>query len=99
MSVTDSAKTPATDTQALSIDIVEPLAITTATLADTSVAAAYNASIVATGGTAPYTFTVSGGYAPDGILISDAGELAGTVLASATTETFTVKRRTARARS
>ena len=91
VSVTDSAKSPATDTQALSIDIVEPLAITTATLADTSVAAAYNASIVATGGTAPYTFTVSEGALPDGILISDAGELAGTVLASATTETFTVQ--------
>ena len=81
VSVTDSANTPATDTQALSIDIVEPLAITTATLADTSVGVAYNASVVATGGTAPYTFTVSAGSLPDGISISAGGALTGTVLA------------------
>ena len=91
VSVTDSAKTPATDTQALSIDIVEPLAITTATLVDTSVGVAYNASVVATGGTAPYTFTVSAGSLPDGIAIGADGALTGTVLGSATTETFSVE--------
>ena len=35
--VSDSATTPATDTQALSIDIVDPLAISTASLADTTI--------------------------------------------------------------
>ena len=91
VSVTDSAATPATDTQALSIDIVDPLAITTATLADTSVGVAYNASVAATGGTEPYTFTISVGSLPDGIAIGADGELTGMVLASATTETFTVE--------
>jgi hypothetical protein len=91
VSVTDSAATPATDTQALSIDIVEPLAITTATLVDTSVGVAYNANVVATGGTEPYTFTVSVGSLPDGISISADGELSGTVLGSATTEDFEIE--------
>ena len=91
VSVTDSANTPATDTQALAIDIVEPLAITTATLVDTSVGISYDANVVATGGTVPYTFTVSAGSLPDGISISADGELTGTVLGSATTETFTVE--------
>ena len=91
VSVTDSAKTPATDTQALSIDIVEPLVITTATLVDTSVGVSYNANVVATGGTEPYTFTVSAGSLPDGIAIGANGELTGTVLGSATTETFSVE--------
>ena len=89
--VTDSADTPATDTQALSIDVVEPLEITTAVLADTSVGDAYAASIVATGGTAPYTFTVASGELPAGIALGANGSLAGTVSNSATTEILTLR--------
>lgn len=89
--VTDSVSTPATDTQALSIDIVEPLAITTAALSDTSVGDVYAAAITATGGTAPYTFSISGGALPDGIEIGADGSLSGTVALTATTETFTVE--------
>jgi Putative Ig domain len=91
VSVSDSATPPATDTQALSIDIVEPLAITTAVLADTSVGDNYAASMIAVGGTAPYTFSVSEGALPDGVAISGAGALSGTVLAGATTGTFTIE--------
>jgi hypothetical protein len=86
--VTDSATTPATDTQALSIDIVEPLAITTAVLADTSVGDNYAASIAATGGAAPYTFTVASGELPAGIALGANGNIAGTVSNSATTQSF-----------
>lgn len=89
--VTDSANTPATDTQALSIDIVEPLMITTAALADTSVGDAYAASVVATGGTAPYTFTISTGNPPAGIVLAANGSLMGAVSNNANTESFEVR--------
>jgi hypothetical protein len=91
VSVTDSASPPATDTQPLSIDIVEPLQITTAALVDTSVGEDYDASVGATGGAEPYAFSVSSGALPGGISLAAAGNLAGTVAASATTETFTVQ--------
>lgn len=86
--VTDSGDTPATDTQALTIDIVDPLLITTAALADTSVGDAYVASVAATGGTAPYTFTVSFGELPAGISLAANGSLTGSVSPSATSEIF-----------
>lgn len=91
VAVTDSAKTPATDTQALTIDIVEPLVIQTAALADTSVGADYDASVLATGGAAPYSFAVSAGSLPNGIEIDASGTLSGAVLTSARTETFTIE--------
>ena len=91
VSVSDTATMPATDAQALTIDIVDPLSITTAALADTNVGAVYDANVVATGGTTPYTFSVSSGSLPDGVAISAAGALTGTVLASATTQTFEVE--------
>ncbi len=89
--VTDSADTPATVTRSLTIDIVEPLEITTTVLADTSVGDGYAASIVAIGGTAPYTFTVASGELPAGITLGANGSLTGTVSNSATTEVFTLR--------
>lgn len=89
--VTDSADTPATDTQALSIDVVEPLEITTAVLADTSVGDSYATGVAAIGGTAPYSFTVASGELPAGITLGANGSLAGTVSNSATTEVFTLQ--------
>jgi hypothetical protein len=91
VTVTDSAATPATDAQALTIDIVEPIAITTAALADTNVGEDYAGALVATGGTPPYEFGVSNGQAPAGIVVTTDGDLAGTVASAATTETFTVQ--------
>lgn len=89
--VTDSAETPATDTQALTIDIVEPLEITTAALADTDIGDPYAASIAAIGGTAPYTFTVAAGELPAGVSLAANGTIAGTVGNGATTEFFTLR--------
>jgi hypothetical protein len=51
--VSDSANTPATDSQALSIDIVLPLDIASVSLPDTSVGEEYAGSIVAAEGTPP----------------------------------------------
>ena len=90
VSVSDSAATPLTDTQALSITIVDPLLITTANLPDTSVGAAYNAAVVATGGTPPYTFGQNGAL-PSGIDITTDGMLTGVVAPDARTGTFDVQ--------
>jgi hypothetical protein len=89
--VTDSAKQPATDTQALTIDIVEPLVITTAALADTSIGDNYAAGIIATGGTLPYVFGIVSGGLPAGLTLATDGSIAGTIGSSAITESVTVE--------
>lgn len=90
ITVVDSGTPQLTDTQALSIQAVDPLLITTAVLPGTSVGAAYNQAVVATGGTAPYTFSISSGSAPAGLEISGTGAITGTATAAATNQTFTV---------
>lgn len=89
--VSDSANTPATDSQALSIDIVLPLDIASVSLPDTSVGEEYAGSIVAAEGTPPYAFSVVEGELPAGLAIGDDGLVTGTVLPSAKTETFTIE--------
>jgi hypothetical protein len=91
ITVTDSSTPQQSDTQALTLDIVNPLAITTPTLPDTSIGTAYNQTVAATGGTAPYTFSVSTGELPTGLTISSGGVVSGLVTALATTESFTVR--------
>lgn len=88
--VSDSATTPATDTQALSIDIADPLAITTAALADTAIGDEVDTGIAATGGAGPLSFSVTEGELPAGLALDAGGTLAGTVSPGATTETFTI---------
>ncbi|WP_082360750.1 choice-of-anchor I family protein [Bacillus sp. FJAT-28004] len=56
--------------------VVQPLAITTAALADGFVGSPYSAVIQATGGTAPYTFTATG--LPEGLNLTPNGTLTGT---------------------
>jgi hypothetical protein len=91
VTVTDSAGMPATDSQALSIDIVDPLEITTTALAGTAVGEDYDASIAATGGAPPYSFSISAGETPAGLAVDEDGTVSGRVAGSATTENFTVE--------
>ena len=88
--VADSGTPPLTDSQALSIQAVDPLIITTAVLPGTSVGAAYNQAVVATGGTTPYTYSISSGSLPAGLAISGTGAITGTATAAATNQAFTV---------
>jgi hypothetical protein len=90
VTVTDTAKQPATDTQALSIDVVDPLVITTTTLPGTTVGAAYSAAVVITGGTPAYAFGIGPGSLPSGLGIGADGVIAGTVAAEARSEAFSV---------
>jgi hypothetical protein len=69
--------------------IQSPLAVSTTSLADGSVGTAYSQSLTATGGTTPYTWTVSVGTLPAGLNISAAGVISGTPTAAGTAS-FTV---------
>lgn len=89
--VVDSGTPQQTDTQALTLDINAPLVITTTTLPDAAIGTAYNATVVATGGSGALTFTISSGAAPAGITMNAAGVFSGVPGAGATTQTFTVR--------
>jgi hypothetical protein len=69
--------------------IQPPLAVTTTSLADGSVGSAYSESLTATGGTTPYTWTVSVGTLPAGLSLGADGVISGTP-ATAGTSSFTV---------
>jgi tetratricopeptide (TPR) repeat protein len=94
---TDSANPPNSVTTAISISInaVAPtLAISTASLPNGSIGTPYDQIVVATGGTAPFTWSISSGSLPAGLsLNSTTGAMTGTPTTSATTPTgftFTV---------
>ena len=76
--VTDSATTPATTSQELTIRIGAPLVITSASLFDGVVGTAYSESLSSTGGLGNTTWSVVSGSLPQGIAISSAGVLGGT---------------------
>jgi len=70
-----------------------PLVITTASLADGQVGVAYSATLAASGGTAPYTWSVAGGTLPAGLALNHStGAISGTptAKADATLLTFAV---------
>ncbi len=89
--VSDSAGQPRTDTQAFTLDIVDPLLITTVNLPATAVGSVYAETVVVMGGTTPYTFSISAGALPDGLAIGADGAITGTVSAAARSQTFTVQ--------
>jgi hypothetical protein len=90
VSVTDSSTpTPQTVPQPLSITIYSVLAVTTTSLPNGSVNAAYSASVAATGGTLPYTFSITGSLPAGLSLNSSSGAITGTPT-TAGTSTFTV---------
>ncbi len=80
-----------TDAKALSITInPAPLAITTTSLPNGTVGAAYNSTVQATGGTPPYTWSITVGSLPAGLLLNAAtGAITGTPTATGTSN-FTV---------
>ncbi|MBA2642006.1 MAG: putative Ig domain-containing protein, partial [Actinobacteria bacterium] len=67
------------DTQALSIAVTDPLAITTTSLSGGTVGQAYSQTVAATGGATPYTWSVASGALPPGVgLNSGTGAISGT---------------------
>ena len=87
--VTDSKGATASKSYTVTIAAV-PLVITTTSLANPTAGAAYSASVAASGGVQPYTFSASG--LPAGLSISAAGAITGTTTAAGTASvTVTVK--------
>ncbi|WP_205756858.1 putative Ig domain-containing protein [Solilutibacter silvestris] len=82
---------PYTGSRAYVLTISAPsIVVSPASLPNPQVAVSYNTTITATGGTAPYTYALSGGALPTGIALSSAGVLSGTPTASGSFN-FTVK--------
>lgn len=78
--VTDSRSTQATQTFSITVGAVSvtQLSITTSTLPKGTAGVAYQQTLAAAGGTAPYTWTITSGSLPAGVSLSTAGVLSGT---------------------
>ncbi len=92
--VTDASTPAKTATASLSIVIaaapVPPVQVTTTSLAGGQVSGAYSATVAASGGTTPYSWSVSAGALPNGLTLSGAGQISGTPTTSGTVS-FTVR--------
>jgi hypothetical protein len=69
---------------------IAPLGVGTAALAEGVVGAPYNAELLATGGTPPYSWTLVSGSLPAGLSLSGAGVISGTPTVAGTS-IFTVR--------
>jgi hypothetical protein len=91
--VKDSTLPAQTATKSFSITITAvaaPVQVTTSTLASGQVSSSYSASLTASGGTAPYGWSLSAGSLPAGLNLNSAGVISGTPTASGTVS-FTVR--------
>ena len=76
--VTDSASNTATEVLPLLINAANSLTITTTSVPNGTQGAAYSQQLAATGGTAPYTWSIGAEGPPSGISLSSSGLLTGT---------------------
>jgi len=75
---TDSGGPVQTATKVLTLAVVDPLAISTASPLPTGVKdAAYSQILTATGGTAPYTWSISSGTLPQVLVLNSSGSIGG----------------------
>lgn len=91
--VTDSqTPTPATKTANLSITVSRaPLSVTTTSLLGGGIGNAYSQTLQATGGTPPYTWSITAGTLPAGLTLTlSTGDISGTPTATGTSS-FTVR--------
>ncbi len=92
--LTDSSSPSQTQSVSLTLTIAAsappPLNITTTSLPNGQVGSAYSATLAATGGTTPYTWSLTSGTLPAGLLLVPTGAISGTptATASATALTF-----------
>jgi len=72
------ASGPESSSATLTVQNIPPLAVTTSSLPQAEVGAAYSASLGASGGISPYTWSLAGGTLPAGLSLAASGTLAGT---------------------
>ncbi len=80
--VTDSSHSPLSAEEGFTILVAQGEAISTTVLPPATVGKAYSATLVAVGGTAPYSWVAAGGALPGGLSLSAAGVVSGTPTAS-----------------
>lgn len=76
--VADSSTPPLTSTKALSIAVGTAVTITTTNIPNGQVNVAYNQILQASGGTTPYTWSVTAGSLPPGLSLASNGTISGT---------------------
>ncbi|WP_160115092.1 putative Ig domain-containing protein [Bryocella elongata] len=90
ITATDAQSKQASATFSLAVNAASTLAITTTTLPNGTYSVAYSAAITASGGTAPYSFAITGGQIPAGLTLTSAGVLSGTPIVGTATSTFSI---------
>ena len=88
--VTDSANPAATATKSFTLTVSDLAIDTAATLPAAAVSVPYTETLLASGGTSPYTWALSSGTLPAPLTLSAAGVLSGTPTAAGTF-TFSIK--------
>jgi hypothetical protein len=79
LQVADSSSPKQTASEALTLTVIPPpLSLTTTSLLGATAGAPYSDSLVASGGTAPLTWTLASGTLPAGIVLQSSGLLSGT---------------------
>ena len=85
IAVTDSTSATATQTFSLTVNLLPPLTITTASPLPSGVAGAvYSQTLTASGGVPPYSWSRTTGTLPAGLALSSAGAISGTPSAAGT---------------
>ncbi|GEM_PF-2479389 len=79
------------DDQALSITISVGLTITTTGLSGATLTAAYNQTLAASGGTAPFTWSITSGALPAGLALNSSTGVISGIPTTAGTSNFTVR--------
>ena len=86
--VADAASQSAT--KALTVSVGASLAVTTTSLPSATIGSEYSSQLAASGGTTPYTWTITSGTLPAGLTLSSAGLVSGTPTAAGSS-TFIVQ--------
>jgi hypothetical protein len=83
--VTATSQADTTKSATASVTITPPpVTVTTTSLSNATAGAAYSNSLTATGGTTPYSWSLSSGTLPSGITIQSSGSLSGTAAKTGT---------------
>ena len=91
LQVTDSSSPTGSATASFSVTVnASPMTITTATLSTPTLGDAYSQAIAASGGIAPYAFSLQSGSLPAGLALAANGTISGTPTTIGAT-TFTIK--------
>jgi hypothetical protein len=91
LTITASNGVGTATTKTFTLTVVPAVSITTTSLPDATATVSYSTTLAASGGKAPYTWSLSSGTLPAGLTLSSGGTISGTPSGPAGTATFVVK--------